>query len=92
MPFGFHPAYLIILLVVVLIVFGPGKLPDLGGAVGRGLREFHKASNEVTDGIAQAMEGRQGEQTATRPATMASAPAPDPSAPPSPTTAATEKK
>jgi sec-independent protein translocase protein TatA len=31
---------LIILLVVVLIVFGPGKLPDIGNAIGRGVREF----------------------------------------------------
>ena len=29
---------LIILLVVVLIVFGPGKLPDIGNAIGRGVR------------------------------------------------------
>ena len=38
---------LIILLVVVLIVFGPGKLPDIGNAIGRGIREFRKASNEI---------------------------------------------
>ena len=38
---------LIILLVVVLIVFGPGKLPDIGNAIGRGVREFRKASNDI---------------------------------------------
>jgi sec-independent protein translocase protein TatA len=48
MPFGLHPAYLIILLAVVLIIFGPGKLPELGGAVGRGMREFRKASDGIT--------------------------------------------
>jgi sec-independent protein translocase protein TatA len=51
MPFGLHPAYLIILLAVVLIIFGPGKLPELGGAVGRGIREFRKASTEVADEV-----------------------------------------
>ena len=30
---------LIILLVVVLIVFGPGKLPDIGNAIGKGVRD-----------------------------------------------------
>ena len=42
---------LIILLVVVLIVFGPGKLPDIGNAVGRGVREFRKASNDLEESI-----------------------------------------
>jgi TatA/E family protein of Tat protein translocase len=42
---------LIILLVVVLIVFGPGKLPDIGNAIGRGVREFRKASNDLEDSI-----------------------------------------
>ena len=51
MPFGLHPAYLIILLAIVLIIFGPGKLPELGGAVGRGIREFRKASNEITEEV-----------------------------------------
>lgn len=51
MPFGLHPAYLIILLAIVLIIFGPGKLPELGGAVGRGIKEFRKASNEITEEV-----------------------------------------
>ena len=42
---------LIILLVVVLIVFGPGKLPDIGNAIGRGVREFRKASNDLETSI-----------------------------------------
>jgi sec-independent protein translocase protein TatA len=37
--------------VVVLIVFGPGKLPDIGNAIGRGVREFRKASNDLEDSI-----------------------------------------
>lgn len=42
---------LVILLVVVLIVFGPGKLPDIGNAIGRGVKEFRKASNDLEDSI-----------------------------------------
>lgn len=48
MPFGLHPWYLIVVLAVVLIVFGPGKLPELGGAIGRGLREFQRATTAST--------------------------------------------
>ncbi len=35
---------LILILVIVLIVFGAGKLPQIGGALGKGIREFRKAS------------------------------------------------
>ena len=49
MGLPFHPFWLIILLAVVLIIFGPGKLPELGGAVGRGIREFRKASTDMTE-------------------------------------------
>jgi TatA/E family protein of Tat protein translocase len=42
---------LIILLVVVLIVFGPGKLPDIGNAIGKGVREFRKASTDLEESI-----------------------------------------
>jgi TatA/E family protein of Tat protein translocase len=51
MPFNIHPAFLIVLLVIVLIIFGPGKLPELGGAAGRMMREFRKASSEITDDL-----------------------------------------
>ncbi|MFH1169295.1 MAG: twin-arginine translocase TatA/TatE family subunit [Chloroflexota bacterium] len=37
------PMEIALILVVILIVFGVGKLPQVGGAVGRGIREFRKA-------------------------------------------------
>jgi len=40
---------LIIILVIVLILFGAGKLAEVGGALGRGIREFRKASREVEE-------------------------------------------
>jgi sec-independent protein translocase protein TatA len=48
-----HPGYLIILLAIVLIIFGPGKLPDVGGAIGRGVREFQKTRDGLTDSVSQ---------------------------------------
>jgi sec-independent protein translocase protein TatA len=42
---------LILLLVIVLIIFGPGKLPDIGSAVGKGIREFRKASSDLEDSV-----------------------------------------
>ena len=51
MPFGVHPGFLIILLVIVLIVFGPGKLPELGSAIGRGIREFRRESDKIIDDV-----------------------------------------
>ena len=42
----FEPHHLILILVIALIVFGPGKIADLGGTLGRGLRDFKKAMHE----------------------------------------------
>lgn len=39
---------LILVLVIALILFGPGKLPSVGSAIGNALREFKKASKEIT--------------------------------------------
>ncbi len=41
------PTELIIILVIVIAVFGVGKLPEIGGALGRGVREFREATREV---------------------------------------------
>ncbi|MGI8589105.1 MAG: twin-arginine translocase TatA/TatE family subunit [Chloroflexia bacterium] len=40
---------LILILVIVLVVFGAGKLPQVGSALGRGIREFRDASEDHTD-------------------------------------------
>ncbi|WP_066636858.1 twin-arginine translocase TatA/TatE family subunit [Desulfolucanica intricata] len=42
----FQPTHLILILVVVLIIFGPGKLPEVGKAIGKGVRELRKATSE----------------------------------------------
>lgn len=45
------PMELILLLVIILIIFGPGRLPDIGNAVGKGIREFRKASTEIEESV-----------------------------------------
>ncbi len=43
---GIGPTELVILLVIILIVFGAGKLPEIGGALGKGIKNFKKSSQE----------------------------------------------
>ncbi len=45
------PMHLILVLLIALIVFGPGKLPEVGEALGRGIREFRKAADNLEDEI-----------------------------------------
>ncbi len=42
---------LVLILVIALVVFGPGKLPEVGRAIGKGLGEFRKAMS--TEGVAK---------------------------------------
>ncbi|GAB4539540.1 MAG: hypothetical protein Kow0063_28440 [Anaerolineae bacterium] len=44
MPIRLGPFELIIVLVIVVIIFGVGRLPEIGGAVGRAIREFREAT------------------------------------------------
>jgi sec-independent protein translocase protein TatA len=44
------PVHLVIIMVIVLILFGPGKLPDLGKGLGKGIREFKDAIRGGIDG------------------------------------------
>jgi TatA/E family protein of Tat protein translocase len=51
MPFinGIGAPELIIILIIALIVVGPGRLPDVGSALGKSIREFRKAATDVKD-------------------------------------------
>jgi sec-independent protein translocase protein TatA len=42
---GFGMPELIVILVIVLVVFGAGRLPEIGGALGKSIRNFKKASD-----------------------------------------------
>jgi len=49
-----HPFWIIAIIVVVLIIFGPGRLPELGAGVGKAMREFRKATSELTNEVTHA--------------------------------------
>lgn len=47
--FGIGMPELLVILVIILIVFGAGKLPEIGGALGRGIKNFKKATREPNE-------------------------------------------
>lgn len=71
-----HPGWLILIAVVVLIIFGPKRLPELGSALGKGIREFRKATEELKDEVTRSTPPAQPEAPA-----PPAASAPDPNAP-----------
>jgi sec-independent protein translocase protein TatA len=42
----FRPLHLLVILFIVLIIFGPGKLPEIGEGLGKSIRSFKKAISE----------------------------------------------
>ena len=49
--FGVGTQEIIIILVIALVVFGPKKLPEIGKAIGQGLREIKKASKDIVESV-----------------------------------------
>jgi len=43
------PLELVIILVIALLILGPGKLPEVGSAIGKSIREFRKAASDVQE-------------------------------------------
>jgi TatA/E family protein of Tat protein translocase len=46
-----QPAHLVMIIVIVLIMFGPGKLPDLGKGLGRGISDFRRGPLFMAKGV-----------------------------------------
>lgn len=65
------PLELVIILVIALLILGPGKLPDVGAALGKSIREFRKASSDVQDAVKVNVD------TTPLPNVLSSAPAPN---------------
>ncbi len=51
--FGIGPWELILILAIALIIFGPAKLPEIGKSLGKGIREFRKASENIKEEVQQ---------------------------------------
>ena len=71
MPFinGIGPVELIIVLVIALIVVGPGRLPDVGAALGKSIREFRQAASDTKDAVSIEQKPQsEGGPSATAPA------------------------
>ena len=89
--FGIGFQEMLIILVVVLIFFGPKRLPDLAKSLGKGIAEFKKASEEVRKGIEDAVKEESAAETPKPPEDLSaygkapgSAPAPGEPAEPAP--------
>src|SRR5512132_3528368 len=79
--FGIGFQEMLIILVVVLIFFGPKRLPDLAKSLGKGIAEFKKASEEVRKGIEDAVKEESEAETSKTPEDLSSygkAPGSDP--------------
>ena len=42
-----QPMHILLIVAIVVIVFGPSKLPELGSSLGKGIREFRKTSDDI---------------------------------------------
>ena len=45
------PGELILILIIAIVFIGPGRLPDVGAALGKSIREFRKASSDLSDSV-----------------------------------------
>jgi sec-independent protein translocase protein TatA len=64
MPFNLGPLEMVFVLVVLLLVFGAKRLPELGSGLGKGIREFRRTMRDVNDEISrEAPQNRISEPT-----------------------------
>ena len=56
--FGLGMPEMIIILVIILIFFGAGKLPEIGSGIGKSIRNFKKATHDKTDEISQSEDNQ----------------------------------
>ena len=67
MPFRVGPWEIGLILMIILIVFGVGKLPQVGGAIGKGLRAFKKGqAGEDDEAVASAKPKKTARKTASK--------------------------
>ncbi|MGF7186276.1 TatA/E family protein of Tat protein translocase [Desulfitispora alkaliphila] len=59
--FGLGVPELIVVLVLALIIFGPTKLPEVGSALGKTIREFKKSTNEIEKEVVKPIDDLKSE-------------------------------
>jgi len=64
--FGLGVPELVVILVVALVIFGPGRLPEIGGALGRGIRDFKKSFDGTDDEAKQVTSGPEADQQSSK--------------------------
>jgi sec-independent protein translocase protein TatA len=57
----FRPMHLLVILVIVLIIFGPGKLPELGSSIGKAIRGFKNAMSDKEKTVGEDSEAKKNE-------------------------------
>ena len=63
--FGLGPQELLLIFIIVLILFGAKRLPELGSAFGKSIREFKKASSREKDEVSTLISAKQSDEIAT---------------------------
>lgn len=58
--FGIGMPELIVILIIILIIFGAGKLPEIGSGIGKGIKNFKKATREPPEELSAPEEDKKG--------------------------------
>lgn len=53
--FNFSMSELVVILIIALVVFGPSKLPEIGRAFGKSIKEFKSATSDVKEEVQKAV-------------------------------------
>lgn len=65
--FGLGVPELVIILVIALVIFGPKKLPEIGQALGKGIREFKKGTQDIQKDLESAVKMEDEPKAETKP-------------------------